>query len=107
MTAASNPHMISFSKKASESAAVAVLLVGGLALAGWFFGIEALKSGLPGLVAMNPVTALAFILSGASLGLLGLKQAGPWAGRQRANPTAVFCWILRRLSFGWVENQGF
>ncbi len=68
-------------KNTSQAASVIVMLIGGLALIGWTFAIESLKSGLPGLTAMNPVTALAFILAGVSLGLLGMKQAGPRARR--------------------------
>ncbi len=41
-----------------------------LVLLGWFFDIGALMQPLPGTVAMNPVTALCFILSALSLGLL-------------------------------------
>ncbi|MEJ7872561.1 MAG: PAS domain S-box protein, partial [Rubrobacteraceae bacterium] len=52
-------------------AAIAVaVLVGCLVLAGWLLEVEILKRVFPGLVAMNPATALAFILAGASLLLL-------------------------------------
>jgi len=44
-----------------------VALGGGIVLLGWSFENEMLKRVLPGLVAMNPVTALGFILAGASL----------------------------------------
>ncbi|MEK7347612.1 MAG: ATP-binding protein [Candidatus Eisenbacteria bacterium] len=58
-------------------------------LLGWQFGSPLLKSIVPGLVAMNPATALGFILSGLSLRLLhsgqrsgrswGIGQACAWA----------------------------
>ncbi|HUK56955.1 MAG TPA: PAS domain S-box protein, partial [Nitrospiria bacterium] len=51
---------------ASLSAYV-VSAVGCLALVGWTFDIALLRSVHPGFVAMNPTTALAFILSGAAL----------------------------------------
>src|SRR5262245_24717933 len=44
-----------------------VILVACLTLAGWLFDVEVLKSVLPGRIAMNPVTALCFLLSGAAL----------------------------------------
>jgi signal transduction histidine kinase len=40
-----------------------------LVLIGWFFGIEELKRVLPGFPAMNPATALLFILTGVSLAM--------------------------------------
>ncbi len=46
-------------------------------LAGWVFDVGGLKRVFPGLVAMNPVSAVAFVLSGASLFL-------PVEGRDRA-----------------------
>jgi len=53
--------------------------VGILVLSGWFLDNETLKRVVPGLVAMNPVTALLFIACGTSLGLLtrpGLSRRG-------------------------------
>lgn len=41
--------------------------IGGVVLVGWTIDFSPLKSVLPGRVAMNPVTAICFILSGASL----------------------------------------
>jgi signal transduction histidine kinase/ActR/RegA family two-component response regulator len=48
-------------------AGATVMLVGLAALAGWQFDQPLLKSLVPGRVAMNPVTALCFILAGLSL----------------------------------------
>jgi len=53
-----------------------VLLIGGLALVGWQLDVDALKSVLPGRVAMNPFTALGFLLAAASLWLLEAERAG-------------------------------
>ena len=47
-----------------------VIFIPSLVLIGWQFGIEALKTVLPNVVAMNPVTALLFILCGISLYLI-------------------------------------
>ena len=41
--------------------------MGGLVLIGWTFDVSPLKSVLPGRVAMNPATAICFMLAGASL----------------------------------------
>ncbi len=43
------------------------ILVGALVLAGWTLDIELLKRGVPGFVAMNPLTAVAFVLAGTAL----------------------------------------
>jgi signal transduction histidine kinase/CheY-like chemotaxis protein len=65
-----------FSRVAGACAAAA----GGLVLAGWALDVELLKSGAPGLVAMNPATALAFVAAGASL-LLQQEGASARAAR--------------------------
>ena len=54
-------------KKLSVYLAAALCIIGVLVLAGWQFDIEFLKRIIPGLVAMNPVTAICFIFSGSSL----------------------------------------
>src|SRR5947209_20507565 len=55
---------------------ITVAAVGVLVLAGWTFDVEALRSGIPGLTAMNPGgTALALVLAGAALWLLAPDPA--------------------------------
>ena len=54
----------------SGAASALAVLVGCLVLAGWVFGVDVLKRIVPGFVAMNPATALAFVMAGASLWLL-------------------------------------
>ena len=49
--------------------AAAVAGVGLLVLVGWMFGLEALKSVLPGLATMKANTALCFLLAGVALAL--------------------------------------
>ena len=51
----------------TQAASAFAILVGLLVLVGWWRDIEPLKRMLPGLVAMNPTTALACILAGAAL----------------------------------------
>ncbi len=58
----------------------AVVLIGMLVLLGWLADWEVCKQVLPGLVAMNPATAVCFILSGVSLWLLGEAGAGSTGG---------------------------
>jgi PAS domain S-box-containing protein len=65
----------------SQWFALAVILVGGAALAGWAFDITTLKSVLPGVVSMKANTAVGLILTGAALGLLGMAPTRPWALR--------------------------
>jgi PAS domain S-box-containing protein len=50
------------------SSAIAIV-VGTLVLTGWIVGAEILKRIVPAFVAMNPATAIAFILAGGSLAL--------------------------------------
>ena len=51
----------------SKVAAGLTVLLGALVLAGWTLDIQTLMRVLPGLSAMNPMTAVCFILVGASL----------------------------------------
>jgi signal transduction histidine kinase/DNA-binding response OmpR family regulator len=56
---------------APRIAATGVALLAASVLVGWQFGIETLKRILPQWVAMNPATALLFLLGAASLWILG------------------------------------
>jgi PAS domain S-box-containing protein len=58
----------------ARTAGAAVVAQGCLVLAGWSFDSPALMSVFPGLVAMNPATATAFILAGSSLWLLSSTE---------------------------------
>ena len=65
----------------ARATAAAVVVIGGLAIVGWALDLPVLKSGIPGMIAMNPGgTALAFLLAGASLWI----AAEPVGGRPRA-----------------------
>lgn len=71
------PGLLALLKTVARVAGVVPDMVGCLVLAGWEFDVEVLKRILPGLVAMNPITALTFILAGISLMLLlGMSQGG-------------------------------
>jgi hypothetical protein len=54
-------------KQWSGYLSVAVIVIGFLVLLGWEFDLEFLKHPFPGFVAMNPLTAILFILSGFCL----------------------------------------
>lgn len=53
----------------SRWAAWTVMVVPCIVLFGWAFGYPVLKSGIPGMKAMNPMSAVSFILAGAALRL--------------------------------------
>jgi len=77
----SQSSLVSSFRFVSVVASAVVILIGILVLLGWTFDIERLKSGLPGLVAMNPITAVMFILGCVSLELIGLNESDPWIRR--------------------------
>jgi PAS domain S-box-containing protein len=62
--------------RASGKVAVAVGL---LVLAGWFFDIEILKRVSPRFVAMNPVTAICFVVVGVAFECLRPTKPSKWA----------------------------
>ncbi len=67
------PGMPARLKLVSRMMGYVAMLVGVLVIVGWILGIESLKYVFPGLAAMNPSSALAFILAGASLRLLSIE----------------------------------
>jgi len=58
----------------ARAAGLAVMVLGTLALLGWVLGIPALKSILPGYVAMKANTAIGFLLAGGALSLMASPQ---------------------------------
>ncbi|MDQ3815811.1 MAG: hypothetical protein M3347_18030, partial [Armatimonadota bacterium] len=75
MATQSNPRRIAALRAFSKVAGTVVILIPCLVLIGWTIDDETLKRIYPGLVAMNPVTAVNFILAGVSLWLLQGEQA--------------------------------
>lgn len=59
-------------------ACVVVVAEAWLVLLGWQVRSEGLRSVVPGMVAMNPMTAVAFLLASVALWLLLDKPARPW-----------------------------
>jgi PAS domain S-box-containing protein len=52
-------------------------MTGLFVVVGWIAGIEPIKRVAPGLVAMNPASAVSFVLAGVSLSLLSLPDFSP------------------------------
>ena len=69
-----------------------VALGGGIVLLGWSLGNEMLMRILPGLVAMNPVTALGFILAGTSLAGYWLAETKPAYRWEFGRAMGAFWW---------------
>lgn len=80
--------------------------LGLVVLLGWSLDNETLKRVLPGLVAMNPVTALLFMACGAALWLMShdaLSQQGRRVARALAIVVvAAGLWKLLGLAMGWA-----
>src|SRR5579859_2667351 len=79
---------------------------GGAVLLGWSFGIEPLKRVFPGFVAMNPVTAVGFMIGGASLlcfwRIEKVSAPAAIAGRALAGILVIFGALkLCEFGFGW------
>jgi signal transduction histidine kinase len=73
---------------------VAVMLIGGLVLLGWLFNNGFLKSAAPQFTAMNPLTAVLFIVSGSAL----LRAARP--GRKWPDTVVLVCGVVVLLGGG-------
>ncbi len=70
----------------AAAAGAIVILAGVATLVGWTLGAASLSALLPGLVPMNPATAVCFILAGVSLCLSTAAR-----GDQRARRAATLC----------------
>jgi len=66
MPARQSPGLVRACRSFAAGASFAAVLLGGLVLVGWVFDLAALKTVFPGLVAMNPATALGFVLGGTA-----------------------------------------
>ncbi|GEM_PF-6495350 len=77
----------------ARGAGAVSILIGALVLVGWAFDIIALKSVLPGKIAMKPNTAICFILIGTALMLL-ILEAGQHVASGARRKVAVACATL-------------
>jgi PAS domain S-box-containing protein len=97
MTTPSHARLVAGCRAFAQAAAAGVAAVGCLVLAGWAFDVEALRSVLPGLTAMNPGgTAVALLLAGGSLWV----QAGPGGGRRLGRALAAGVVVIALLRIG-------
>jgi PAS domain S-box-containing protein len=80
----------------------AVVIIGAVVLLGWLADWEVCKQLLPGMVAMNPATAVCFILSGVSLWLLDGADAGLTGTRARriARACAIIVGLVGLVRLG-------
>ncbi len=85
-----SPAMMTVRTRPESWAAVVVMVAGAMVLVGWVFDIAALKSVLPGRVAMKANTAVGFILTGIAL----LLVARPPTSRPRLT---IFISLFARL----------
>src|SRR5262245_16672220 len=90
-----DPGRVSRLTAASRAASVLVALGGGIVLLGWQLDVTALTSILPGRVAMNPVTALGFLLASVALWLSLPPASGQGPGIARAaRPAAALVALI-------------
>ncbi len=87
-----------------------VALGGAIVLLGWSLGIQVLTRILPGLVAMNPFTALGFIAGGVSLTCYWLaeaKTARTWQFGRAMGCLLVIMGVLKLGGYIGVWHSGF
>lgn len=75
----------------AQAAGAAAVVVGTLVLLGWLLDVSLLKSVLPSKVAMKPITAVCFVLTGASLLLLGIAPSAPRVASATRKRAAFVC----------------
>ncbi len=86
------------------AAGLAIVLTGCLALIGWSFRVEVLKSVVPGMVTMKANTALAFVLAGAAL-WLQRSRSGNRTIRALARASAMAVVLIGSLTlFEYVSG---
>jgi PAS domain S-box-containing protein len=91
------PHVVSTLKTCARGLALIAVLIGGLGLLGWMFGIPVFRSVRSGRATMDANTALAFVLSGLSL---WLRCAEPTPTRRRlADICASAVLLIALLTF--------
>ncbi len=105
MPVPSNDRLVRLFKSYASVAGFGVSLLGIVVLLGWALSIDALKTVVRDLVTMKANTALAFVFSGASLGLLAGNPApgGRWTIARAAALAALLIALLTlsEYLFGW------
>jgi signal transduction histidine kinase len=80
-----------FLVRLSRRASCALILVGALVLLGWLFHLQILKSAAPGFIAMNPLSAVLFIIGGSALVRAGNRT------RKRPDMIVLICGVILLL----------
>jgi len=88
MAAQQSPGLVRACRSFAAGASFAAVLLGGLVLVGWLFDLPALTKIFPRLVAMNPATALSFVLGGTATWLEAGEQPASRLRRQIARACA-------------------
>src|SRR5436190_24336994 len=100
----SDPILVEKFKTYSRLAGIITLIIGSLALIGWFRNFDDLKSILLGFSSMRVNTALAFVLAGIALVMLH-REPTPRAlasTQISAIVSALLGWLtLFEYTFGW------
>ena len=95
---ASDPTIVASLRRFSRLAAALTIVIGAAALSGWILAIDILKSVVPGQITMKANTAIAFVLVGACLWVLGSGAAPSRRRAARAIAAAVTAASLVILS---------
>jgi signal transduction histidine kinase len=77
-----------FLVRLSRRTSIGLILVGGLVLLGWLLDIQFLKSAAPTFIAMNPLTAVLFIIAGSALLRAGNRL------RKRPDLIVMICAVI-------------
>jgi signal transduction histidine kinase len=77
-----------FLQRLSRRSSLAVIFIASLVLVGWLLHVQVLKSVERGLIAMNPFTALLFIIAGCALIRAGQRY------RKRPDIIVIICGII-------------
>jgi diguanylate cyclase (GGDEF)-like protein len=72
-----DPRLIATCGRIVRAACALAIFTGVTVLAGWSLDMDVLKSIFPGLIAMNPLTAICFVLSALALALLHDEAVAP------------------------------
>ena len=92
-------------ERSSRFAGLIVIAIGSLVLVGWLFGIETVKTVVPGEVAMNPGgTAFGFLLGGGALWLLQPSRSARKRGLGKVLALLIVILSLVRIAAyasGW------
>ncbi|HXI14559.1 MAG TPA: EAL domain-containing protein [Thermoanaerobaculia bacterium] len=96
-----HPRVAELLRATARFSSVAPIVIGILVLVGWWLNVEPLKRILPGLVAMNPATALAFICLGVSLALQ-LREGSDARARSFAIVLAAFAALIGLTRIGSI-----